>query len=57
MIVLKLDTANARIIDPAVVPSLPFKPRKSLLVALALVHEFGFGAVLGFLFGLFGFYL
>ena len=45
---LELDTANARVIDPAVVPSLPFKPRKSLLVALALVMSLVFGAVLAF---------
>lgn len=46
---LELDTANARVIDPAVVPSLPFKPRKSLLVVLALVMSLVFGAVLAFL--------
>jgi capsular exopolysaccharide synthesis family protein len=46
---LELDTANARIIDPAVAPSLPFKPRKSLLVTLALVLSVILGAVLAFL--------
>lgn len=46
---LELQTANARVIDTAVVPSLPFKPRKSLLIALALVLSLMFGAVLAFL--------
>ena len=46
---LELDTANARIIDPAVVPSVPFKPRKSLLIILALVLSIILGAVLAFL--------
>lgn len=46
---LELETANARVIDTAVVPSLPFKPRKSLLIALALVLSLMFGAVLAFL--------
>ncbi len=46
---LELDTANARIIDPAVVPSVPFKPRKGLLIMLALVLSIMFGAVLAFL--------
>ncbi|HNJ85634.1 MAG TPA: polysaccharide biosynthesis tyrosine autokinase [Agitococcus sp.] len=46
---LELETANARVIDPAVVPSLPFKPKKSLLIALALVMSLVLGAVLAFL--------
>lgn len=46
---LELETANARVIDKAVVPSLPFKPRKSLLIALALVLSLMFGAMLAFL--------
>lgn len=46
---LELETANARIIDSAVVPSLPFKPKKSLLIALALVMSLVLGAVLAFL--------
>ncbi|MFO1390899.1 MAG: polysaccharide biosynthesis tyrosine autokinase [Agitococcus sp.] len=46
---LELQTANARIVDPAVIPSLPFKPRKGLLTALALVLSIIFGAVLAFM--------
>lgn len=46
---LELETANARIIDPAVTPSLPFKPRKSLLIALAFILSVIFGAMLAFL--------
>ena len=46
---LELQTANARVIDPAVTPSAPFKPRKGLLVALALVLSVMFGALLAFM--------
>lgn len=45
---LELDTANARVVDSAVVPSIPSKPRKSLIVALALVLSVILGAVLAF---------
>ncbi len=46
---LELDTANARVIDPAVTPTVPAKPRKSLLVGLAFVLSLMFAAVLAFL--------
>jgi polysaccharide biosynthesis transport protein len=46
---LELQTANARIIDSAVTPSSPFKPRKALLVSLALVLSLIFGALLAFM--------
>lgn len=46
---LELETANARVIDSAVVPSLPFKPKKSLLIVLSLVISLVLGAVLAFL--------
>lgn len=46
---LELQTANARIIDPAVMPSLPFKPRKALLISLALVLSLMFGCLLAFM--------
>lgn len=46
---LELETANARVIDPAVTPSLPFKPKKNLLIVLATVLSLFFGAVLAFL--------
>jgi succinoglycan biosynthesis transport protein ExoP len=44
---LELQTANARIIDSAVTPSSPFKPRKALLVSLALVLSLMFGGFVG----------
>ncbi|MBL0231928.1 MAG: polysaccharide biosynthesis tyrosine autokinase [Moraxellaceae bacterium] len=46
---LELQTANARIIDSAVTPSSPFKPRKALLVSLALVLSLMFGGLLAFM--------
>ena len=46
---LELDTANARIVDAAVMPSGPAKPRKGLLVAVALVLSIILGALLAFL--------
>jgi succinoglycan biosynthesis transport protein ExoP len=46
---LELQTANARIVDSAVTPSSPFKPRKALLVSLALVLSLMFGALLAFM--------
>jgi len=46
---LELDTANARVIDSAVVPNRALKPRKQLLISLALVLSLVFGAVLAFL--------
>lgn len=46
---LELDTANARVIDPAVIPNVPTKPRKSLLVGLAFVLSIALGSILAFL--------
>ena len=46
---LELQTANARIVDSAVTPSSPFKPRKALLVSVALVLSLMFGALLAFM--------
>jgi capsular exopolysaccharide synthesis family protein len=44
-----LQTANARIIDSAVIPELPVKPKKKLIVALVLVVSLMFGVALAFL--------
>ncbi len=44
-----LQTANARIIDPAVKPTNPVKPKKKLIVMLALVVSLMFGVALAFL--------
>ncbi|WP_276785452.1 GumC family protein [Thalassolituus oleivorans] len=44
-----LQTANARVIDPAVLPKEPIKPNKKLIVALALVVSAMFGIALAFL--------
>ena len=44
-----LQTANARIIDSAVIPELPVKPKKKLIVALVLVVSLMFGIALAFL--------
>ena len=44
-----LQTANARIVDPAVKPIYPVKPKKKLIVALALVMSLMFGVALAFL--------
>ncbi len=44
-----LQTANARVIDPAVLPEKPVKPNKKLVVALALVVSVMFGIALAFL--------
>lgn len=44
-----LQTANARVIDPAVMPREPVKPNKKLIVALALVMSLMFGVALAFL--------
>ncbi len=46
---VKLETANARVVDPAVLPSVPVKPRKSLIVALAFVLSVLLGVMLAFL--------
>jgi len=44
-----LQTANARIVDPAVKPAYPVKPKKKLIVMLALVVSLMFGVALAFL--------
>lgn len=44
-----LQTANARIIDGAVIPEHPVKPKKKLIVALVLVVSLMFGIALAFL--------
>ncbi len=44
-----LQTANARISDPAVLPNVPVKPNKKLVVALALMVSLMFGVGLAFL--------
>lgn len=37
------ETANARILDKAITPSVPTKPHKKLLIAVAFVFSIGFG--------------
>jgi len=44
-----LQTANARVIDPAVLPDEPLKPNKKLIVLLAMVVSGMFGVALAFL--------
>ncbi len=44
-----LQTANARIVDPGVMADKPVKPKKSLIVALALIVSLMFGVALAFL--------
>jgi len=44
-----LQTANARIVDTAVVPQHPVKPKKKLIVALVMVVSLMFGIALAFL--------
>lgn len=41
-------SANARVLDPAVVPNNPSKPNRSLLIGAAFVVSFGFGVFLAF---------
>ncbi len=45
----QLETPNARVIDPAVVPRIPVKPKKSLTMALAFVLSLMLGTMLAFL--------
>ena len=45
-----LQASNARISDPAVAPLKPFKPKKSLIVALAFFASLMLGVLLAFLF-------
>lgn len=44
-----LKTANARVVDPAVKPSLPTKPKKKLIIAITFVISLIFGIVFAFL--------
>lgn len=44
-----LQTANARVTDPAVVPKIPVKPKKKVIVALAAIVSLMFGIGLAFL--------
>lgn len=44
-----LNSANARIIDPAVVPGIPAKPKKSLIAVLAMVVSGMFAVMCAFL--------
>ena len=44
-----LQTANARVVDPAVLPEKPVKPKKKLIVALVMVVSVMFGVALAFL--------
>ncbi|MGB3724223.1 MAG: polysaccharide biosynthesis tyrosine autokinase [Glaciecola sp.] len=43
------ESANARVLDLALPPSMPSKPRKGLIIAAAFVVSFGFGVVLSLL--------
>jgi succinoglycan biosynthesis transport protein ExoP len=44
-----LQTANARVVDPAILPDVPVKPNKKLMVLLAMVVSGMFGVALAFL--------
>jgi len=44
-----MQTANARIIDPAAVPIEPVKPKKKLIVIITFILSLGLGIVLSFL--------
>ena len=44
-----LQTANARIVDPGVIPEKPVKPKKSLIVALVMIMSLMLGVALAFL--------
>jgi len=46
----EFQSANARLIDPAQPPLLPAKPKKKLIIGLALLVSIGLGIVLAFLF-------
>lgn len=48
----EFQSANARLIDIALPPLLPAKPRKVLIIALALIISLGLGIILAFLFEL-----
>lgn len=44
-----MDSTNARVVDPAVVPTLPVKPRKSMMVGIAIILALFAGIGLAFL--------
>ncbi len=44
-----MQTANARIIDEADIPDAPIKPKKNLIIIIALVLGLGLGVILSFL--------
>ncbi len=44
-----MNTANARIVDAATTPQIPVKPKKKLIVIIALIFGLGIGVVLAFL--------
>ena len=44
-----LATASARVVSPAVTPDIPVKPKKKLVIALALVVSLMLGAMIAFL--------
>lgn len=44
-----MDSTNARVVDPAVVPTLPVKPRKALMVSIAVILALFAGIGLAFL--------
>ncbi|MGN7613263.1 GumC family protein [Magnetococcales bacterium HHB-1] len=44
-----LQTASGRLVDPAIVPHRPAKPRKKLIVLISMVLAFLFGVALAFL--------
>ena len=44
-----MQSANARVIDTAAVPTTPIKPKKNLMVAIALFFGLGLGVMLAFL--------
>lgn len=45
---LDLEAANVRVLTAAIVPNEPYKPRKSLIVAMVFVVVFGFGVIAAF---------
>jgi len=44
-----LQPAHARVVDPALAPSIPVAPKKGLILALAMVGSFGIGVLLAFI--------
>lgn len=43
------ETANARVLDKAIVPMKPIKPKKSLILAISIVLSIGFGVLVAIL--------